>query len=403
MAVLSLANGAGVDLTAFGKDAITEQIKDYTGQKIDDAVSTYKNEATQFLFNYLGGFMARGAGGEVLGRCYVYDPRPIKEFEWNINTCDALPDGGNLCDSVPDLSKFGYFKKRNTGVMSANLARYCNDFFGDEKEETRSVEEQIKNTDFSEVVNRNAKSTEGETHDNEVEDSDKLFGEESPLNIKNVIENKSKNSAVYNAIANNDYESMTAYKMALKRAKEGTIRGDTDLRQINVPYTTIEEYEQSISELRGNRKTLLEETSLLKLTLTAEKAFSKINNDTQDRAERNTQKDAQLQEFLSKYEAMVDKWAQTERDIQLLTNYKESVVYPTKDFVASVQNISHRPKYVYRIEKQKAEKVKLLNAIDKQARDLKDKAYVALHNELIRSLEFDRKTALANIEKMLGE
>jgi len=368
-----------------------------------DGVKSLLNSGKQGATNIFIGMLNDnlGGAGNLMDICYVYSPKPIKNFDFSFNICNALPNINNFCDLSPDLSKYGYEKKTSSSTDAFNIRSYCNDIFGAEIDKSISITEIITNVDYSKEIYNDLKKDELQKPS---EISDKIFSKDSPLNYKNALEQKDDNKeklALYHTIIKNDYESMRAYKMVLKRANENEINKESTFKNINVPYNTVADYEKSVTKLRNNRKKLLESLSIVELSKKAETAFSTINAGTEDRQERATQKEAQLVKFYDEYVDMLEKWANMETNIQLMTNYKEEIVYPTKELVSRYKE-RDRAKVVYRIEEQKTKKVQVLNNIDREVQDLRDKAYISLQNEVLRSMEFDKQTALQEIEALLG-
>jgi len=366
---------------------------------IKDLINSGKQGATNTFIGMLNSNL--DGAGNLMDVCYVYKPKPIKNFDFSFNICNSLPNINNFCDLAPSLSKYGYEKKSSSNTDALDIKSYCNDIFGTGIEKSISITEMIKNVDYSKEIYSDLKE---ETIKKPSEISDKIFSENSPLNYKNAWEQKDKNketAGIYNAIIKNDYESIRAYKMVLKRADKDTITKDSNFKNINVPYNTVADYDKSVTKLRDNRKKLLESLSIVELSKKAETAFNTINAGTEDRQERATQKEAQLVKFYDEYVEMLEKWANMETNIQLMTNYKEEIVYPTKELVNRYKQ-RDRAKVVYRIEEQKTKKVQVLNNIDRGVQELKDKVHISLQNEMLRSMEFDRQTALQEIEALLG-
>jgi len=340
-------------------------IKDSIKNKAMDSVTSIINNKT-------GGLLNNAAGG-VLSHCYDYKPVPIKPFDFSFDPCTLFSNPKiSPCDTAPNLEDMGYYKKSNKLQIELDLKRYCN---------KASIKETIDKV--VESINTNI------TVDKAI--SNKEQKQKTLANSAIGLLKGSKNVDVKKAIETNNYKNYKVMKDVLTRADDN--KNEIDFSSINVEYKTIDDYEKSVQNLASDYLHSKSSINLNKLKRESYEQFKRINNDTTNDLERETQKQALKSKILEDYKSLLEKYEKYEIDkkIWLLTKENKQVVYPTATVVKTAATVEERINMIYYIEKQKKDKASIIADVKSKAFDMYEKAIKVIEVSYLKSIEFDRE------------
>jgi hypothetical protein len=319
-----------------------------------------------------------GVLGELGSMCYVYDPPSLGALHISANICSLM---GNVnitspCKSAPPLPGF----KKVDRFGNLDLKRYCENIFGTEI--IFNIDKIVPEIDLNKNIF--AVSAKGS------------YSIPTNYNLSEVRENLT----MFEAVKNNNFEATYVYNALLNSSKKKP--KDLDVSQLNVAYTTKEDYSKSVNVQVENFSTMHDQLDLNKFKKNCLIQFRKINTLYSDFADRKKQKAALKGELLEEYRKITEKYAIFKRNQRTLLEHRDPVVNPTKEFIDAYEP-KHRASIIYTVEKQKTHRAKIYAEVEQEVAEMNRKVILIVDKTLYATHEFDRDKALKEIKKLIGK
>lgn len=335
--------------------------------------------------NSLSGVIGEGAGS-AMDMCYVYNPStlPVYGSKINLNICGIMDKMPNLCNSVPDLSAFGYRKKN----PKWDLKTACKNLVG--------TKQSVSIADYITNANTNIELFNMDTNNTSAAIGGKIRYSFSETSNKHYLK----------ALQDGDYETLTVFNNILNTSDE-TDPDKIDISKINVSYNTIDDYTKSVEERVDAFRTLEDQLNISRVKRLAYKTFIGINQKhplTEDFASQTNRENEKLgakSKMIEDYGELVDKYVKMNIKDRMLLEYRPGVLDPTKATVNNFQQ-EERARIVFVIEKQKAIQAKILRAEQRKGDVLKKRAEREITRAMYATEELNEAATMKNIQELIN-
>lgn len=373
------------------------------------------NIDTKAILGNIGDAAARnviqGAAGyvpeEVMGLCYDYKPKVATS---KTGICSFLKGGVDPCRMAPDLSLYGYTKKKSDPMFAKDIAKlrtYCDKIAGNVTKKA-TLPEAIKKYSASDNIKA------GDSRN-----MDAIYGSGGLLgwdNIKAYVsggKNLTNNYYLYKAVSTNDWLSFQYYRDIIENSvgtgtnvrNKVNVFSPKELKEATVSYNNIKDYEDDVKKLAGTLKTStvqsssvrvsnVSEAEMTKAELEAALAGSGVTVETKKEGIAN----AKIDEINDAVDNDVEYKTRFYSDIT--TNPNNRIVYPAKGYVDSLPP-EKKVVAVKKIELQAKRDAMLRASFEEIGEMRKELARLVMENAKISSRQFNAKAAQAEISALI--
>lgn len=382
-----------------------------------DGLATGKipNIDTKAILGNIGDAAARnvvqGAAGyvpeEMMGLCYNYKPKVATS---KAGICSMLKGGVDPCRMAPDLSMYGYTKKKSDPLFKKeieSLRAYC-DKVANETTKKATLPEAIKKYSASENVRgadpKNASAIYG---------AGGLLGWDNIKAYSNGGKNLTNNYYLYKAVSNNDWLSFKYYQDVLESSvgtgsgvrNKVNIFSPKELKDVTVAYGNLKDYDDDVKKIAGTLKTStgqssavrisnVSESEMIKAELEAALAGTGVSVETKKEGIAN----AKIEEINDAVDSDIEYKTRFYSDIT--TNPNNRIVYPAKGYVDSLPP-EKKVVAVKKIELQAKKDAMLRASMEEIGEMRKELARLVMENAKISSRQFNAKKAMDEINQVI--
>ena len=366
---------------------------------VSSVLGGIQSSATKNLTQAAAGLVPQ----EVMELCYDYKPKTSTANASGI--CNALKGGIDPCGSAPNLSMYGYTKKKSDPFFKKEMEgirAYCQSLAGDTAKKL-SVPEAIQGYSAS----TNTRSTP-------VANSAAIYGANGLLDWNNIKAYNNgtltNNYALYKAVSTNDYLSFKYYQDVLENsvgngsgARKINVFSAKDLKDVTVNYKTMEDYNKDVSKMANVLKTSSSQAGAVRISSVSESEMSKAELDAQSSgANPETQKEsisnAKLDEINTAIDNDVNYKIRYYKDVTVNPNNR--IVYPAKGYVDSLPQ-DKKIIAVKKIEMQAKKDAMLEASLTEVGEMRKEVARLVMENAKISSRQFNAKQAKQDIDQLI--
>lgn len=343
---------------------------------------------------------------EVMGLCYDYKPK-VSSAKTNI--CGFLKGGVNPCSMTPDLSQFGYSKKKSDAYLTKEievLRNYCDKVAGTAVKKA-SIPEAIETYSASSNV-RSADPTNAAA----------IYGQGGLLGWDNIKaytsggKNLTNNYYLYKAVSTNDYLSFQYYKDILENSvgtgsgvrNKVNVFSPKELKDVTVSYKNLKDYEDDVKKIAGTLKTSTGQSSSVRISSMSEAEMIKAeleaasSNGTNAEAKKEGIANAKIDEVSDAVDKDIEYKTKFYRDITVNPNNR--IVYPAKGYVDSLPP-EKKVVAVKKIELQAKKDAMLRASFEEVGEMRKELSRLVMENAKVSSRQFNASAAQAEINALI--
>lgn len=343
---------------------------------------------------------------EVMGLCYDYKPK-VSTAKTNI--CSFLKGGVNPCSMTPDLSQFGYNKKKSDAYLTKEieeLRNYCDKVAGNAVKKA-SIPEAIETYSASSNV-RSADPTNAAA----------IYGQGGLLGWDNIKayasggKNLTNNYYLYKAVSTNDYLSFQYYKDILENSvgtgsgvrNKVNVFSPKELKDVTVSYRNLKDYEDDVKKIAGTLKTSTGQSSSVRISSMSEAEMIKAeleaasSNGSNPEAKKEGIANAKIDEVADAVDKDIEYKTKFYRDITVNPNNR--IVYPAKGYIDSLPP-EKKVVAVKKIELQAKKDAMLRASFEEVGAMRKELSRLVMENAKVSSRQFNAAAAQAEINALI--
>lgn len=342
---------------------------------------------------------------EVMQLCYDFKPKVTTAKS---GICGFLKGGIDPCSVAPDLTLYGYTKKRSDPYFKKeleSLKEYC-EAVTDTAVKKVSLPEAVKGYDAS-----------GNLKAADPKNSDAIYGNGGILDWNNIKAYSSNgkdytnNYYLYKAASTNDYLSFKYYEDVLDNSvgtgsgvrSKVNVFSPKELKDATVSYKNIKDYNTDVKKIATVLKTSTGQSSSGRISSVGEAEMRKAEfSANASGSDASLQKEAIAGSKIDEISDAVDKDVEykTKFYSDITVNPNNRIVYPAKGYVDSLPP-EKKVVAVKKIELQ-AKKDAMLRASFEEIGDMrKELAHLVMENAKISSRQFNAAAAQAEINALI--
>lgn len=353
--------------------------------------------------------LAKGGAGllpqSVMGMCYDYKPT-VSTSDPGI--CSLLNGDANPCAKAPDLSLYGYTKKKQTPMLKSqidSIRAYCDKVVG-----TTVKKATLPQAISSYKASNNTKSKDVPNYAS-IYNSDGILGWNNIKAYSVGQKDMTNNYYLYKAVSNNDYLSFQYYQDVLENSvgtgtsvrSKVNVFSPKELQAATVSYNSIKDYNDDVHKIAQTLHTSTGQASSVRVSSVTESEMIKAELQAQaSGGDATKNKEGILNSKLDSVTDSVDQ--DTEYKIRfykdITVNPSNRIVYPAKGYVESLPP-EKKVIAVKKIEIQ-AKKDAMLEASFREIGEMrKELARLILENANISSRQFNYTQAQNEINALI--
>lgn len=357
-----------------------------------------------------GSNLIQGAAGlvpnEVMEMCYDYKPK-VSIAKPN-DVCSFIKGGVDPCAAAPDLTAYGYTKKKSDPFFTKeldNLRTYCQSVAKDTAT-AASLPQAISGY-----------SASGNIRSSDPKNASAVYGSSGVLGWDNIKaystggKTLTNNYYLYKAVSNNDWMSFKYYQDVLENSvgngatvkNKVNVFSPNELKKVTVPYNNIQDYNNDVKKIATVLRTSTQQSSAVRVANVSQTEMAKAELNAQaSGADAEVTKESIAGSKTEEIEKAIDNDVDFKTRFygDLTTNPNNRIVYPAKGYVDTLPP-DKKIVAVKKIELQAKRDAMLRASFEEIGEMRKEVAKLVMENAKISARQFNASAAAAEINALI--